>query len=128
MRDADGEPSGLLFEMSAWLQLRAGRESGTNAHHGDVGQLSQRMLAYGITGVTDAGHDNGIEEWRGFGEAIEEGMWLQRVKMMVGFAHLEEMRQAGLKYGDTFHGGMLAVGPAKDHADRFFGNAASAPR
>ena len=71
------------------------------------------MLGYGITGVTDAGHDNGIEEWRGFGEAIEEGTWLQRVKMMVGFAHLEEMRQAGLKYGDTFHGGMLAVGPAK---------------
>ena len=70
-------------------------------------------LAYGITGVTDAGHDNGIEEWRGFGEAILEGMWLQRVKMMVGFAHLAEMRQAGLEYGDTFHGGMLAVGPAK---------------
>ena len=115
VRDVDGEPNGLLFEMSAWLRhrLRPGRGSGISTHHGDLRQLSQRMLGYGITGVTDAGHDNGIEEWRGFDEAILEGTWLQRVKMMVGFAHLEEMRQAGLKYGDTFHSGMLEVSHAK---------------
>ncbi len=114
-RDADGEPTGLLLEMDDWLQGRAG-----GAEDSSPGQMEQamrdfgdRLLAYGITAVTDAGPSNGLERWRYFEETTADGTLPLRLTMMVGFDLLAEIQAAGLGYGATANQGQLTVGHAK---------------
>ena len=111
VRDDRGEPTGLLLEMNGWLRERIGRHTGVDA--AALRRFAQRLLEYGITAVTDAGPENGIQRWRAFAEIVETGALPQRVTMMVGYTHLKEMRDAGLGYGDTACGGRLTVGHAK---------------
>ena len=111
VRDDAGVPTGLLLELNGWLRERIApnRVADTAA----LRQLAQRLLEYGITAVTDAGPENGIERWQTFTEIVAAGVFPQRVTMMAGYARLEEMRDAGLGYGDTGCDGMLTVGHAK---------------
>ena len=111
VRDEAGEPTGLLLEMNGWL-----RERISSRHCADreaLRRFAQRLLEYGITTITDAGPENGIERWQTFTEIVAAGVLPQHVTMMTGYAHLEEMRDAGLRYGDTAGGGMLTLGHAK---------------
>ena len=114
-RDDRGEPTGLLLEMAAWLRERIAERGGDElaGSHNALRELGQRLLAYGITAVTDAGPDNGPERWRAFADAVEEGVFPQRVTMMAGHPRLAEIRDAGLQYGDTAGGGLLSLGHAK---------------
>ena len=114
-RDHEGEPSGLLLEMGDWLRDRAG-----GSEDASPGQMEQairdfgnRLLAYGITAVTDAGPGNGLDRWRYFQKVTGDGTLPLRLTMMVGFDRLEEMQAAGLGYGATANQGLLAVGHAK---------------
>lgn len=111
VRDDDGIPTGLLLELNGWLRERIASNPGGNAVGLD--RFAQRLLQYGITAVTDAGPENGIGRWQDFTEIVESGVLPQRVTMMAGYAHLKEMGDAGLGYGDTACGGMLMVGHAK---------------
>ena len=111
VRDDDGEPTGLLLELNGWLRERIGSRTGADA--AALRRFGQRLLEYGITAVTDAGPENGIERWQTFTEIVAAGVLPQRVTMMAGHAHLKAMRDAGLRYGDTAGGGMLTVGHAK---------------
>lgn len=47
-RDAQGEPTGRLWRMDAWLGARVDRELP------DVAAVAERLLRFGVTGVTDA--------------------------------------------------------------------------
>ena len=111
VRDAAGVPTGLLMEMNGWLRERVGSRHGADALA--LRRFGQRLLEYGITAITDAGPENGIERWQTFTEIVAAGVLPQRVTMMAGCAHLKAMRDAGLGYGDTAGGGMLTVGHAK---------------
>ena len=111
VRDAAGVPTGLLMEMNGWLRERISPSPGVDAVA--LRRFGQRLLEYGITAVTDAGPENGIERWQTFTEIVAAGVLPQRVTMMAGYAHLKAMRDAGLLYGDTSGGGMLTVGHAK---------------
>ena len=114
VRDDDGESTGLLMDMAAWLRQRTGERSrSARCSTSHLRQLGQRLLEYGITAVTDAGPDNGPERWMKFADAVGCGALPQRVTMMAGYAHLREMRDAGLGYGDTACRGRLTVGHAK---------------
>ena len=111
VRDAAGEPTGLLLEMDGWLRERAGVRSG--ADRAALRRLAELLLGYGITAATDAGPDNDLERWESFVTATGEGTLPLRVTMMVGFGHIDEMRRAGLGYGSASRHGMLTVGHAK---------------
>ena len=111
VRDAAGVPTGLLLELNGWLRERIATQPA--AHTAALRRFAQRLLEYGITAVTDAGPENGIQRWRTFSEIVAAGVLPQRVTMMAGYSHLKEMRDAGVRYGDTDCGGMLAVGHAK---------------
>ena len=115
VRDADGEPTGLLLEMSDRLRdCTAGSEAPSLVAMAEaLRDFGGRMLAYGVTAVTDAGPSNGLERWRYFQEVTGDGTPPLRVTMMVGWNRLEEMRAAGLGYGATTSAGMLSVGHAK---------------
>ncbi len=116
VRADDGQPTGLLLDMADWL-LAPGDPGGVRRDDAALGtalwQLSQRLLHYGITGVTDAGAQNGIARWQAFSDAVADGRLPLRVTMMVGHARIDEVHSSGLRYGDAIHGGMLAVGHAK---------------
>ena len=111
VRDTAGEPTGLLLEMGGWLRERIGSRSG--ADDAALRRFAQRLLGYGITAVTDAGPDNGLERWESFVTATGDGTLPLRLTMMVGFGHIDEMRRAGLGYGSASCDGMLTVGHAK---------------
>ena len=115
VRDAAGEPTGLLLEMSAWLRENAGTASKDEADdfRATLRRFGQRLLAYGITAVTDAGPENGAARWPAWADAINHGAFPLRVTMMAGAGRLAEMRAAGRRYGDTACGGMLRLGHAK---------------
>ena len=112
VRDGAGEPTGLLLEMGGWLRERMGERDG-DAVRDSLRQFAQRLLGYGITAVTDAGPDNGPERWQSFADAINDGALPLRVTMMAGFSRIDEMRRAGLRFGDAECGGLLTVGHAK---------------
>lgn len=115
VRDQDGEPTGLLLEMSGWLRGRAGGsdEPSPGVREDVLQGFGNQLLAYGITAVTDAGPSNGLDRWRYFEEKASDGTLPLRLTMMVGFDRLEEMRAAGLKYGATANDGRQVVGHAK---------------
>ena len=115
VRGDDGEPTGLLLEMSGWLRQRAGEteDPPPGAMADALRDFGNRMLAYGITGATDAGPNNGLDRWRYFEVVTGDGTLPLRLTMMAGWDHLEEMRRAGLGYGATSNAGRLAVGHAK---------------
>ncbi len=111
VRDDAGVPTGLLLEMNGWLRERIGPSYDADA--APLRRLAQQLSEYGITAVTDAGPDNGIERWRAFEDSISNGLLNQRVTMMVGVGKLHDMRQAGLGFGDVAGNGLLKVGHAK---------------
>ncbi len=115
VRDTDGEPTGLLLEMSEWLRDRTGvsEDPSPEVMRDALGDFGERMLGYGTTQGTDAGPSNGLDRWRYFQEVTGAGTLPLRLTMMVGFDRLEEMRAAGLGYGATANQGLLAVGHAK---------------
>ena len=115
VRDANGSPTGLLLDMEGWLRERVGAsvERQPGGLRAALAEVSRELLGYGITAVMDAGADNGLARWRAFEDVVVLGVLPQRVTMMVGVHRLEEMRAAGLQYGDAACGGMLKIGHAK---------------
>ena len=75
--------------------------------------FGNRMLAYGITGATDAGPNNGLDRWRYFEVVTGDGTLPLRLTMMAGWDRLEQMREAGPGHGSTSNEGLLSVGHAK---------------
>ena len=114
-RDNNGEPTGLLLEMGDWLRGRAGGsdEPSPGVMSDALRRFGNRMLAYGVTAVTDAGPSNSLERWRFFEAMTRNGTLPLRLTMMVGFDRLEGMQAAGLGYGTASNGGLLTVGHAK---------------
>ena len=115
VRYKDGEPTGLLLEMSGWLRGRAGGSDDASDGQMEAGlkEFGDKLLGYGITAVVDAGPGNGLERWQYFHRINGDGTLSLRLTMMVGFDQLAEMRAAGLGYGATANDGRLTVGHAK---------------
>ena len=111
VRDDAGVPTGLLLELNGWLRERISPSPGADT--AALRRFAQGLLEYGITAVTDAGPENGIQRWQTFTDIVAAGVLPQRVTMMAGYPHIEEIRDAGLRYGDTVCNGMLTVGHAK---------------
>ena len=114
VRDAAGHPTGLLLEPAAWAWPMRPADAGAGPDYPDgLFDLGRCLLRYGITAVTDAGAGNGIAKWRALAAAVRDGALPLRITMMVGWGKLPELQAAGLAYGDTAAGGMLALGHAK---------------
>ena len=114
VRDAAGHPTGLLLEPAAWAWPTRPPAAGAGPDYPDgLFDWGRRLLRYGITAVTDAGAGNGIAKWRALAAAVRDGALPLRITMMAGWGKLPELQAAGLAYGDTAAGGMLALGHAK---------------
>ena len=120
-RDAHGEPTGLLMEMSDWLARRIPEAGWDSIREGipgvavlrELSSFAAELLAYGITSVTDAGPANDLRRWKLLSSAVINGAFPLELTMMPGWTHLGEMLQAELGYGASACNGMLRLGHAK---------------
>ena len=100
-RDTNGEPTGVLFEMSAYLSQRMdGGRSQAKIKQG-VTAANRLLLSCGVTSVQDAGPENGPERWQAFRDLVDSGTLETRVTMMAGSGRRAELLDAGLSWGAT---------------------------
>ena len=98
-RDSNGEPTGVLFEMSAFLSHRVENGRTRNKMQQGVTEANRLLLSYGITSLQDAGPGNGLERWQAFRELIDSGKIQPRVTMMAGSGRLKDLIDAGFSFG-----------------------------
>ncbi|MDA1127871.1 MAG: amidohydrolase [Chloroflexi bacterium] len=102
-RDADGQHTGVLFEMSAFLAQKADSGRTRNKMRQCVTAANRLLLSYGITSVQDAGPENGPERWQAFRDLVDQDTLQTRVTMMAGSGRLAELTGAGLSWGSGDH-------------------------
>ncbi len=102
-RDANGEPTGVLFEMSAFLSQRVDSGRSRAKMQQGVTAANRLLLSYGITSLQDAGPENGPERWQAFRELIDSETLQSRVTMMAGARRRAELLDAGLSWGSGDH-------------------------
>jgi predicted amidohydrolase YtcJ len=98
-RDASGEPTGVLFEMSAFLSQKVDNGRTRNKMRQGVTAANRLLLSYGITSVQDAGPESGPERWQAFRELVDSETIQTRVTMMAGAGRRAELVDAGLNWG-----------------------------
>jgi len=87
-RDAVGRATGRLFRLDAWLRARiaesapSASSSPRKALEPALRALSQHYARCGVTGVTDAGADNGASALAAIADAQRAGDLAQRVLVM----------------------------------------------
>ncbi len=109
-RDDDGEPTGLLFEMSGYLDGRVPSLTHEQLRWA-VSEAGRDLLSQGITSVHEATHLNSMERWTTIEEMKRNGLFAPRVTMMPGLAHLDGFRGAGIGHGSG--GDQLSLGHVK---------------
>lgn len=98
-RDANGEPTGVLYEMGVYMSQRADSGRTRNKMREGVRGVNRMLLSYGITSVQDAGHLNGLDRWQAFRELIDADNLQVRLTMMTGGERQSELHDAGLSWG-----------------------------
>ncbi|MDA0988699.1 MAG: amidohydrolase [Chloroflexi bacterium] len=109
--EGTGEPTGLLLEMSDYLDGVIPPLSSEEIERG-IGRFNERCLALGITSIQDATPGNNLERWKSFERLKERGLLTPSVTFMAGAGHLHEFLQEGFTFGyGAQHG--LRLGAAK---------------
>ena len=97
-RDETGEPTGVLFEMSAFLAKRVDSSQSQNKMKHGVTAANRFLLSYGITSVQDAGPENGPERWQAFRDLIDSDTLQTRVTMLAGVSRRVDLLDSGLSW------------------------------
>ncbi len=98
-----GEPTGVLLEMSGFLQERLGNVRNWPDLKAGVRAASRQLLSYGVTSVQDAGADNGLERWNTFQKLQTSGALATRVTMFAGAERMGEFLEARMRWGTSDH-------------------------
>jgi predicted amidohydrolase YtcJ len=99
-RDLDsGEPSGLLFEMLAYIRQRVLPPLSDEELAEGIALASQHYLAMGITSLQEATATNDYARWQTLKRFKDSGKLASRVSMMFGFESLPRFQQAGMTLG-----------------------------
>ena len=109
-QEGTGEPTGLLLEMSDYLDGVITPLSRDEIERG-MGQFNERCLALGITSLQDATPGNNLERWELFAEFKERGLLIPSMTLMAGANHLPQFLEKGFHFGYEKHG--LRLGSAK---------------
>ena len=108
-RDDNGEPTGVMFEMSSYLSRCTDFGRSRNKILQGVTAANRLLLSHNITSVQDAGHENGPERWQAFRDLTESGALQIRITMMAG--QRAKLLDAGLSLGFGNH--QLRLGHVK---------------
>ena len=102
-RDANGEPTGVLFEMSSFLAGRVDFGRSPNKRQQGIAAANRLLLSYGITSLQESGPDNGPEKWQSLQDLVDDQTLQTRVTMMAGARRQAEFLAAGLSWGSGNH-------------------------
>ena len=110
-RDPDtGEPTGLLLDMSSFLDGRIPRLSERELEQG-VRRADRLMVSRGITSIQDATPSNSPERWDLLARLKRTGSLTPRLTVMAGVEHIGRFLERGLGPGSGDHD--MDIGPAK---------------
>ena len=107
---SSGQPSGLLLEMTDYLDERIPSRPDDEIED-SVRRASRILLSHGVTSIQDATHRNSTQRWDIFGKLRSSIEDMPRITMMPGFRHLDEFTRNGLRFGSG--DSLLRVGHAK---------------
>ena len=105
-----GQPSGLLLEMSDYLDDRIPSPPVEEIEN-SVRRASRILLSHGVTSIQDATYRNSMQRWEMFNRLRSSIEDMPRITMMPGFHHLEEFTRNGLHFG--FGDSWLRIGHVK---------------
>ena len=102
-RDAMGEPTGVLFEMSEHLRQAVHRpDSGIAdevAFLDGIRAADRTLRSRGVTSIHDATSGNGLDRWHAILGLKERGHLTPRVVMMTGAGHWKSFLRSGMVTG-----------------------------
>jgi predicted amidohydrolase YtcJ len=94
-----GEPSGILFEMSAYVRDKLLPPPSPNELAEGIAALDKHYLEMGITSLQDASVGNDHARWEIFKRFRDNESLKSRVAMMFGFDFLPQFQEKGLAFG-----------------------------
>lgn len=100
-RDETGEPTGVLYEMNAYLSRHVVPHLTTTELDEGFRAVTRAYLQVGVTSVQDATVRNGPGEWGLLRHWMDTGALGLRVDMMIGTDHLPLAVERGLRPGHT---------------------------
>ena len=109
-QEGTGEPTGLLLEMSDYLDGVIPPLSRDEMERG-MGLFNEQCLALGVTSLQGATPGNNPERWELFAGLKEQGLLTPSMTLMAGADHLPRFLEKGLHFGYGLHG--LRLGSAK---------------
>lgn len=125
-RDETGEPTGLLFELNAYLEQKQIPPTLTGEELKQGIRLANlQFLSSGITSLQDATRSNGLPQWQTLKRLILGGDLLPRVCMMTGINKIADFREQGLLPGSG--NVALRLGAAKIVLDETTGSLHPSP-
>jgi hypothetical protein len=94
-----GEPSGILFEMTAYVRDKLLPTLSQKEWDEGMAALNKHYLEMGITSLQDASVGNDHARWEIFKSFRDNGKLQSRLAMMFGFDKLSQFQEKGLAFG-----------------------------
>ncbi len=94
-----GEPNGLLFNMTGYLQDRISQPLSEAEIDWAAQQAAAQCLSLGITSIGEASVSNDLARWHAFRRLRESGVLKSRVDFLPGFEYMSQFRENGLAAG-----------------------------
>ena len=110
--EVTGEPTGVLLEMTAWVNSRLGSTHDSQEEKRGLILANQLLLSGGITSVQDATPTNNPPRWDTFRSLKQAGHLVPRITMMIGKDHVARFVDGCPKFSDEdadLHLGALKV-------------------
>ena len=111
-RDAHGEPTGVIYEMEAFLRKVLPRPD-TAEFQAGLRAVSHELLRHGICAFHDAGANNTLRTVRQFSDLVEEGVLHSRPTVMLGMSGFSELteaeREAGIRTANRVRIGSVKI-------------------
>ncbi len=94
-----GEPNGIVFEMSDYLQERIQSPISQAEIEWGVAEANRHYLSLGLTSLGEATASNNLSQWKNYHKLKNSGKLLSRIYMMVGMKDWEEFKSLNLTTG-----------------------------
>jgi predicted amidohydrolase YtcJ len=94
-----GEPSGILFEMAAYVRDKLLPPLSKNEWDEGIVSVNRHYLEMGITSLQDASVGNDHARWEIFKRFKANQSFKSRLSMMFGFDKLSQFREKGMAFG-----------------------------
>lgn len=95
-RDASDQPTGVVYELEAWLRSVIPRLP-TARFRAAVQQSGQDLLRLGVTSFHDASAGNTLEDLTVFQQLAADGLLASRATVMIGSAALDQLLESRLE-------------------------------